>query len=477
MQKFSTLPLADGNGDLKLTLNNNYVPSDLVDMSKYGIPVATANNKISLEAAALVKKLIDDLNAEGTGVIVSYGYRSYSDQNNLRGDVGRLAALPGQSMHQAGITIDISYTRPNGTINPNKPLNNNSRITEILHQNGFVQPFPRTDPGHVVALDVIQPGLVQALINAGINPDDEAIIKSVFLGMAQTYEYQAENPPATKDYADDVEKSTKKPADKSGKGSNTSSTTPNIVDRVVNFVTSPLRYIINTVAPPKAGPSTNSASVQPSGVEKASKAPTKNTRAVPSLNIEVDNNESAKVNPSDYVYFSQLDYTGKLKNKGCGIVTGAMVLGVTVEEYRNLFEKKYGLFFGGNGTDFESQHIKVLEGEGKQIIPITGTGVSLEEIKADIYRYTAEGNPVWINAVVDSGGGFIGHQMEAVGVEVSKDSNGNTLYGDIIVNNPGYTRGAVPISDSNIIEYATQKQREAKNWTDWTVYAITPAGP
>jgi LAS superfamily LD-carboxypeptidase LdcB len=190
VQKFSALPLADGNGVLKLTLNENYVPSGLVEMSNYGIPVATANNEITQDAAALVKKLIDDLNAEGAGVIVSYGYRSYSDQDNLRGDLGNLAALPGQSMHQAGITIDINYTRPNGAINPNKPLNNNDRITEILHQNGFVQPFPRTDPGHVVALDAIQPGLVQALIDAGINPDDEAIIKSVFLGMAQTYESQ-----------------------------------------------------------------------------------------------------------------------------------------------------------------------------------------------------------------------------------------------------------------------------------------------
>ena len=98
------------------TLASEYVPSDLVYLSDYGISARGAEDMLRQEAAVQLGNLVSDAAVDGVEVLVASGYRSYWEQNGTfewfkdeyGEDAGKLSVPPGQSEHQLGTAIDFA---------------------------------------------------------------------------------------------------------------------------------------------------------------------------------------------------------------------------------------------------------------------------------------------------------------------------------------------------------------------------------
>ncbi|CAN5563306.1 hypothetical protein BH24ACT20_BH24ACT20_03170 [soil metagenome] len=97
-------------------LTPDYVPSDLVYLSAYGIPARGAEDMLRQEAAVQLGRLVSAAAADGVEVLAASGYRSYWEQkgtfawfkNAYGEDAGKLSVPPGQSEHQLGTAVDFS---------------------------------------------------------------------------------------------------------------------------------------------------------------------------------------------------------------------------------------------------------------------------------------------------------------------------------------------------------------------------------
>lgn len=113
----------------------DYVPELLEDA-----PVAFAFNNIKLDANVLplIEELVNDAKQAGYSFILSGGYRSYEDQENLYNkyvksygerEADSMVARPGHSEYQTGLTFDLSlygksYDKPEESDEYNWLLNN-----------------------------------------------------------------------------------------------------------------------------------------------------------------------------------------------------------------------------------------------------------------------------------------------------------------------------------------------------------------
>lgn len=103
------------------TLTADYVPSDLVYLSTYGIPTRGAEDMVRQEVALQLGNLVSDAAADGVEVLVASGYRSYWEQNGTfewfkdayGEDAGKLSVPPGQSEHQLGTAVDFTSSDVN----------------------------------------------------------------------------------------------------------------------------------------------------------------------------------------------------------------------------------------------------------------------------------------------------------------------------------------------------------------------------
>ena len=106
------------DGDLMLVnrlygLSSDYEPEDLVN-----IPVKYAfdGKKIKKSILDQITGLMDEASENGYKLIVTDGYRSYSDQENIydsyadlngRGEADKIVARPGHSEYQTGLSFDL----------------------------------------------------------------------------------------------------------------------------------------------------------------------------------------------------------------------------------------------------------------------------------------------------------------------------------------------------------------------------------
>ena len=102
--------------DKQHPINENYIPSDLVKLNNGSFMVNRNDLFLKKEAAQSLLEMASFLKTENITLTVSSAYRSYHYQANLyaryvrelgRYEADRIAARPGYSQHQLGLTVDF----------------------------------------------------------------------------------------------------------------------------------------------------------------------------------------------------------------------------------------------------------------------------------------------------------------------------------------------------------------------------------
>ena len=138
--------------DRQNTLPENYVPRDLVSLRSYGIPTLGVDMLLRQEAAEHLSQLVAAASAAGEKLIVTSAYRSFQDQQAVfaRGafvyerEAGRHCALPGQSQHQLGTTVDFTSEAANFRLwTPFEDASAARWLLEHASEYGFVLAYPK----------------------------------------------------------------------------------------------------------------------------------------------------------------------------------------------------------------------------------------------------------------------------------------------------------------------------------------------
>lgn len=126
-------------------LNDNYEPSNLVDISsKHG------TGKLKKEAYDAFKKMYADAKDEGLYLYIASPYRSYDRQKTLytnyvtidgTKEADKYSARPGYSEHQTGLAFDLG-TASNHSINDFSSSNEFKWVKKNAHKYGFILRYP-----------------------------------------------------------------------------------------------------------------------------------------------------------------------------------------------------------------------------------------------------------------------------------------------------------------------------------------------
>lgn len=134
-------------------LDKDYIPDNLVLVkTKTG-----GDKKIYLERKTYkyIKKLLNDMNKHfDTLTIIDSGYRTYFYQENLLSDLLKekgtdaynSLALPGQSEHQTGLSVDIGFYKDgiyDDNFNVLDYLDEFKWISENAYKYGFILRYPK----------------------------------------------------------------------------------------------------------------------------------------------------------------------------------------------------------------------------------------------------------------------------------------------------------------------------------------------
>lgn len=169
--------------------DESYVPEGLVPVGDYKfIYTLGSNNLLKEQAIEPLRGFVTGLRAMGYDVVLRSGYRSYDSQADIHDHEASASAPPGYSQHQSGFAFDIHRRTPDGQIG--EPISFSREIAALANKYGIVHPFDWDRP-HYLVLDAIFPGLTQAMIDAGVDPNNSENILYVLLGIEQIYEVQA----------------------------------------------------------------------------------------------------------------------------------------------------------------------------------------------------------------------------------------------------------------------------------------------
>lgn len=128
-------------------LSETYVPSDLVDVS---LSYAYEGKQVSKVMYDSLTNMLDAAKESGYNLVVSQGYRSYSDQeeayNNIEASSGvdyadKVAARPGHSEYQTGLSVVVKPLYTEGSDMENSP--EHTWILENAHKYGFILRYPK----------------------------------------------------------------------------------------------------------------------------------------------------------------------------------------------------------------------------------------------------------------------------------------------------------------------------------------------
>lgn len=128
-------------------LDKDYKPEDIVPCSTM---YAYDDNSLREEAYIAFKRLFNDAKKEGYTIIINSSYRDYEWQENLfqsyKRDSGlkyadSIAARPGHSEHQTGLTIDVAtYNTPLAKFEDTEEF---KWMSTNAHKYGFILRYPK----------------------------------------------------------------------------------------------------------------------------------------------------------------------------------------------------------------------------------------------------------------------------------------------------------------------------------------------
>jgi LAS superfamily LD-carboxypeptidase LdcB len=135
-------------------LNENYIPERLTEIPveyKYNSTKAVS---IHSDVWPKLKAMIDEANNKGLGISVSSGYRSFTEQKNLKNDyqvtygagtANQFSADQGYSEHQLGTTVDFTTTSLRGSIDGLEKTTAYPWLLANAHRYGFVLSYPENN--------------------------------------------------------------------------------------------------------------------------------------------------------------------------------------------------------------------------------------------------------------------------------------------------------------------------------------------
>ncbi len=130
-------------------LDKDYLPSNLINVSKYDIDYIQRENEdmlLNMEALNSYKILYEDAKKEGFTFTIFSAYRTYEKQEYLYYNVCKendsYSAKPGHSEHQTGLAIDIS-TRDWGLIEGFATTQEYKWLKENAYKYGFIERYPK----------------------------------------------------------------------------------------------------------------------------------------------------------------------------------------------------------------------------------------------------------------------------------------------------------------------------------------------
>jgi D-alanyl-D-alanine carboxypeptidase len=138
--------------DKQHPLPESYVPRDLVSLRSHGVSTLGVDMFLREAAAEYLSRLVSAASAAGEKLMVTSAYRSFQDQQAafarstlIHGeDTAQWVALPGQSQHQLGTTVDFTSEAANYRLwSPFEEANAASWLLEHASEYGFVLAYPK----------------------------------------------------------------------------------------------------------------------------------------------------------------------------------------------------------------------------------------------------------------------------------------------------------------------------------------------
>ncbi len=131
-------------------LDKDYIPDDLVNVSQNYAWGEVGSQKVREVAYNAFLDMWNAANEEGYYLMINSSYRSYEDQeivyNNYKNSSGErfadsIAARPGSSEHQTGLTLDI-FSKTNTNKNTFSQTDEAKWLKENAHNFGFILRYP-----------------------------------------------------------------------------------------------------------------------------------------------------------------------------------------------------------------------------------------------------------------------------------------------------------------------------------------------
>lgn len=140
--------------DKEYRIPQDYIPTDLVNLTDVGVRVWFLPTQLRKEAADQLVEMLKAVEKEGLEYLVTSAFRSYSDQVRVYNDLvksnfgniaktDQLSARPGYSEHQLGTTIDITSSENRYQTEGFEFTKLSKWLNENAHNYGFVLSFPQ----------------------------------------------------------------------------------------------------------------------------------------------------------------------------------------------------------------------------------------------------------------------------------------------------------------------------------------------
>ena len=140
--------------DRKYGLPRGYTPGPLVNLSAFGVPTTSGDERLRLEAAVQLRRLVAAAGKSGRELVVGSAYRSYRDQQFSYGHwrkrygsgAGNVSAPPGHSEHQLGTAVDFTNKAASYEVRQIFGYTKASKwLSRHAYEYGFVLSYPENE--------------------------------------------------------------------------------------------------------------------------------------------------------------------------------------------------------------------------------------------------------------------------------------------------------------------------------------------
>lgn len=139
-------------------LNENYAPARLVEIPEKYTYSNTKVSKIHEKVWPFLQEMIDDANSEGVTIYISSSFRSFNEQQALKGQYSTVygagtantfSADQGYSEHQLGTTVDLIAPGMGGQLEGFDKTKSYEWLVKNAHEYGFVLSYPLNNKFYV----------------------------------------------------------------------------------------------------------------------------------------------------------------------------------------------------------------------------------------------------------------------------------------------------------------------------------------